>query len=171
MNKKPLRIVLATLLLISSFLIIIIFTSETGEESDQLSLSIAERIEYTIADHFYVNHHDEFWETTLNQIIRKLAHFLEFAYAGVTTCIFFLILIRRRWVSISVSFSVCTLMALTDEFRQQFVSGRLPRWFDVKIDICGALFGILAVMIIYGIYTRIKSLKDRIRALEGLVVK
>lgn len=171
MKKRTIQIIIAAFLWILSFYIIYQFTSATGEESDSLSLAVAHRIENVVADHFYVNHHDVFWEDTLNAIIRKCGHFVEFAFAGLSACIFFMLLIRKKWKSVLVSFGVCSFMALLDEFRQQFVAGRSPRWFDVQIDITGAIFGILVVIIIYCIYLKIKNYKDRISELEKLSIK
>ena len=167
MKKKFIFVILALILWILSFILIYQFTSETGEESNQLSQSVAHAIENVIADHFYVNHNDEFWSETLNLLIRKFAHFIEFAFTGVTSGVFFLLLLRNKWLSVSISFAVCSMMVLVDEYHQKFVAGRSPQLFEVKIDIVGFVFGILVACLIYFPLARIRTLKRRVVELEG----
>ena len=81
-------------------------------------------------------------------IIRKAAHFLEYAilfvlyYRGFKNTskmnfrrIFFLSLL------LTVSY------ALTDEYHQTFVSGRTGRLFDLGVDSLGAFFGLIFVQL------------------------
>jgi VanZ family protein len=167
MQKRTLRILLAMIPLIISFAVIFVFTSINGEESNHMSRQVARYIENLTAKHFRINRSDEFWSVTLNAIVRKCGHLLEFALAGLSSCVFFVVLLRRKWAAAPVSLFLCILLAVSDEFRQRFVTGRSPRWFDIKIDIAGAVFGIAAAFIVYLLYARIKSLKGRIRELEG----
>lgn len=87
---------------------------------------------------------------TAEFIIRKLAHFTEFAALG-----FFLMLhlnelakrvrLQRLWLW---SWGLSTFYAATDEFHQFFVGGRAPDIRDVCIDSTGAMAGTLAMLLI-----------------------
>jgi VanZ family protein len=72
----------------------------------------------------------------------------------------------KKWLTALVSFALCGLVAMADEFRQTFVSGRSPRWFDVKLDMLGALVGIGIFMGVYFLLMEYKRMKNRIKQLE-----
>jgi VanZ family protein len=82
----------------------------------------------------------------LNFIVRKLAHFTE--YAVLTTLGYW------GWVkgigrspqqSLQITLLVSILFALTDEFHQRFVPGRTSLVTDVLIDCLGASLAALAL--------------------------
>ena len=81
----------------------------------------------------------------LHILLRKLAHFLEFALLGVL------------WVPICAqrcsgmrscvphALLYCCLTAMADEGIQRFVPGRSGQWGDVLLDVLGAAAGIAIV--------------------------
>ena len=76
----------------------------------------------------------EVWHT----IIRKCAHFTEYAVLAVLVANALRICGKLRWylpVIISAAYAV------TDEIHQYFVPGRACRLLDVTIDTSGAVFG------------------------------
>lgn len=96
-------------------------------------------------------------ENTVTFIVRKAAHFLEFAALG-----FFLNLHLGTWVKRKPrlwSFLVSVLYACSDEFHQNFVSERAMQLRDVFVDSAGALAGIIGCVIIILIVKRIKKKK------------
>ena len=101
------------------------------------------------------NDHSFFGVSNLVFIVRKAAHFTEYAILGL---LFFLVY-RAYFVKLSdvkfsdaklLLFALCSsfLYACTDELHQLFVSGRSGQFTDVLIDTLGALFGCLLLLMI-----------------------
>lgn len=166
-GERIIRILLAAALWLSSVGIIFWFTSFNADDSRQMSLSLAHHIKNVIARFFYVNDKDEFWDTTLNAMLRKFAHFIEFFYHGVTTGILMATLIIKKGIAFASSATICFATAALDEYRQTFIPGRGPQWSDVAIDCAGALTGLIVFFLIYAIYSKIQSLKQRVCELEN----
>lgn len=80
-----------------------------------------------------------------NGILRKIAHFTEFAALGMTLGWLFGMLQKgRKW-----PFLAGAAAASIDETIQYFVPERAPRLLDVCIDSCGVLTGILLLHLGY----------------------
>jgi len=78
----------------------------------------------------------ELWHT----VLRKCAHFTEFAVLGVLCSLTLLqTKVSRRGLS---AMAFCFAVAASDETLQLFVDGRAGRVMDVMIDGTGALVGI-----------------------------
>ena len=79
-------------------------------------------------------------------IVRKFAHFFEYAVLGfLIGCALFLS--RRRFSPITAV--ICSaLYSVSDEIHQYFVPGRACRIFDVGVDTLGALTGTLILTLI-----------------------
>ena len=79
-------------------------------------------------------------------IVRKFAHFFEYAVLGfLIGCALFLS--RRRFSPITAV--ICSaLYSVSDEIHQYFVPGRACRIFDVGVDTLGALTGTLILALI-----------------------
>jgi VanZ family protein len=85
----------------------------------------------------------------IHHVVRKTAHFVEYAILGV------LVWRAVRFDPAFGSFSVkrqfrlallcCMLYASTDEFHQSFVPTRQPAVLDVLLDTCGSGFGLLVI--------------------------
>ncbi len=139
------------LLVLLWFVVISLFSSQTREESGNLSGSITQ---------WLVEHFTPHWET-LGQaaqeelvamwrvIIRKGAHMAEFgvlgmllfvAWSGACECV----LLHRVLLAAGCSF----LAAVLDEAHQAFVPERGPSLRDVFIDFTGALLGILFLWLV-----------------------
>ncbi len=78
-------------------------------------------------------------QETGSGIIRKLAHFTEFAALGMTLTWLLGMLRKNRNLPLLLG----TAAACIDETIQAFVPGRSPGLRDVLIDSCGVLAGIL----------------------------
>jgi len=86
----------------------------------------------------------------IHYIVRKTAHFVEYAMLGLLAWrvlqldpAFGVFSLRRKcWFAMLF----CLLYASTDEFHQSFVPSRQPAVQDVLLDTCGAGFGLLAAM-------------------------
>ncbi len=83
----------------------------------------------------------DMWHT----VLRKCAHFTEFAVLGVLSSLtLFQTKVSRR-VLMAIVF--CLVVASMDETLQLFVDGRAGRFVDVMIDETGALTGIIMIAV------------------------
>lgn len=143
MNKKK---VLSWVLLISWLLIIFLFSSQTGSESSNVSNGVLKILESIT--------HIPLTSDVASFVIRKLAHFTEYAILGVL-CANLLNAYQKLTIKNLIwIFLFCVLYASSDEFHQMFVGGRAPRIFDVVIDSCGSAVGILCYFQVYSIKKR-----------------
>ncbi|MDE6005230.1 MAG: VanZ family protein, partial [Oscillospiraceae bacterium] len=80
----------------------------------------------------------------LEFIIRKTAHFTEYAFMGF---LWYLYLADKKY-NILISIGATGVYACTDEVHQLFVEGRSGQISDVLLDTCGGCFGVLIAFII-----------------------
>ena len=86
-------------------------------------------------------------------LLRKLAHFSEFAALGMLlSWLFGMLQKRKRYAALCGFFTACV-----DETIQRFVPDRGPSIFDVGIDTCGVLTGMLLIFIGYSILSNSKN--------------
>ena len=80
----------------------------------------------------------------LHTVLRKCAHFTEFAVLGVLSSLtLFQTKVSRR---VLMAMVFCLVIASMDETLQLFVDGRAGRFVDVMIDESGALAGIAVIL-------------------------
>lgn len=128
--------------------VIFYFSSKTASESTQQSDGILNII-YKL-----------FGENSVTSfIVRKCAHFLEFA--GLS--FLFSIAFYQQTKSVKFILPVCctSFYAVTDEIHQLFVEGRACKVLDWAVDTTGALFGFLIFFIIYKIVVKIIAVKKK----------
>ena len=89
-------------------------------------------------------------ESSGGGLLRKLAHFLEFASLGLLLSWLAAMLQKRGWYALLWG----SLAALTDEAIQMFVPDRGPSLRDVGIDTCGILTGMVLLQIGYFLWKR-----------------
>ena len=142
------------------------FSSQNGQVSNAKSMFIAKNIQNIMADNFVINQNDYFWRYNMNELVRKGAHFSEYFLLGSIACFLANVLFRRVWLATAISLIICPIYAYIDEYRQNFEPGRNPRWFDWKMDVAGAVFGIVMATIVFLIFRYIHKLKARINELE-----
>ena len=83
-------------------------------------------------------------------ILRKIAHFAEFASLGFLSAWLSALLRGRVWPALPFGMAAACL----DETIQMFVPGRGPAIRDVAIDTCGVLAGMLLLRIGYKLIMR-----------------
>lgn len=127
--------------------IIFFFSAQTGDESTVLSdsvISAATREKKTDSE-------------LLTVIVRKSAHFLE--YAALGAALYFGLYgvgkDKARGRLLILSAVLGGLYAVTDEIHQYFVPGRACMATDVLIDTCGAAFGAAFMLIIFRLIDRL----------------
>ncbi len=85
-------------------------------------------------------------------LVRKLAHFCEYTLEGFLLMLCMRVYSRRPLRHITVPMLAGVLTALTDETIQLFSEGRSSQVTDVWLDSAGVLAGILAALLLMGLW-------------------
>ncbi len=101
-------------------------------------------------------------QMTTDHIVRKSAHFCEFALLGCL-CMWCSFLFNRKKVitGIMPCGFFCLFVAVTDEYIQLFSEGRSSEVKDVLLDFIGSICGVVFFIIIILIILLIKKRKRR----------
>ena len=143
-------ILLSLLLVIAVMVMIYCFSAQNGTQSGAMSGRITTWFLNLVVPDF------ENWTAeaqaslfaTVGFVIRKLAHFSEYALLGFSLMLHIAqiekkIFVRLPWLW---AWMVGTLYAASDEFHQGFVAGRGPSVRDVMIDSSGVIAGVLLIL-------------------------
>lgn len=144
-------IALSLLLVVAVMAMIFGFSAQTGEESGAMSGRITTWVLGIVIPDF------ESMSTAQQQelsaiaglLVRKLAHFSEYALLGYALLLHIRqiqkrITVRLTWLW---AWSIGTLYAVTDELHQGLVAGRGPAVTDVLIDSAGVIAGVLLMLL------------------------
>ena len=157
--------------------VIFVFSAQTGDTSSGtsgvivnfiISIFVPDYKKYDIIKQQDIFH-------TISFIIRKGAHFTEYAILGALSFMSAVsyiwkkvvsssadsrleILASKRWRYGIGSLVFSCLYAISDEFHQGFVADRAPAVRDVCIDTCGALVGI--VIVYFALLILLKKIKS-----------
>lgn len=93
-------------------------------------------------------------QSTLEAVVRKIAHVLEYAALGGLWYGYFLCYEFAPAKKVGFTLLVSIAYAVSDEVHQYFVPGRAARLYDVGFDTLGILAGILAVTVILNLFKR-----------------
>ena len=145
LKKKKFLAAVFWILSLAVMVVIFMFSSATGEESEAVSQNLLSKIIEFIGN--YVSHN----------FLRKLAHFCEFAALGfcVTGAVHFTFGKRKFYIPLIP----CILYAVSDEVHQHFVPERACRVFDMFVDTCGIMTGIGIFLLLILIIS--KSIKKK----------
>ena len=88
-------------------------------------------------------------------LLRKLAHFSEFAVLGMVLCWLFCMVMERKVGKYLLPLLCGATAACIDESIQIFSPGRYCSIVDVGIDTSGVLTGIIVLFLGYAVYKRI----------------
>lgn len=125
------------------------FSSRTSDESSQQSGIILQ---------WLLNH---FGDTVFTDfIVRKSAHFLEFAGLAFLFNVSLYQTYKRRMLILSGA--LASAYAVSDEIHQIFVDGRSCQISDWALDTCGALFGTIAFIVILTVIKALSKKKNTI---------
>ena len=143
-------ILLSLLLVIAVMVMIYCFSAQTGAESGAMSGKITTWVLNLVIPDFadFPAEQQEAIRSTVGLIVRKLAHFSEYALLGFSLMLHITqlqkkISVRLPWLW---AWAVGTLYAASDEFHQGFVAGRGPSVVDVMIDSAGVIAGTLLLL-------------------------
>ena len=118
-----------------------------GSQSSELSGGIMVWLEETLGEGFAGT---EF-------LLRKLAHFSEFACLGLLLAWLFLMLGQKGVHRITMPLLFGNLAACLDETIQVFRPDRGPSVIDVWIDTAGVLTGVLVLLLFHSLYTHLRN--------------
>lgn len=152
--KYKISTLISILLVILWMITIFWFSSQVGDDSSATSGNTIRKI----VTFFYSNITTENLELiveALQPFVRKLAHFTIYTIGG------FLLYNLSNQLKLKSKFinSLCfgILYAISDEIHQFFVPGRSCRIFDVFVDTCGLITGILIYIVILKIICTVKK--------------
>ena len=89
-------------------------------------------------------------------LLRKLAHFSEFAGLGVVLTWFFHLMSQKGIHSFTMPLLFGCMTALLDETFQRFTPGRDPNVIDVWIDTAGVATGSLILLLVFFLWQKRK---------------
>ena len=154
-------------------IVIYIFSSQSGDTSASISGGLTEAIISTIIrdyDSYSPDKQLYILETT-HFLIRKAAHFTEYAILGILSCLTLLThscsnnmlyiasnIKDKMTKIISISLIFSSIYAISDEIHQRFTENRSPAVADIILDSSGALTGILVISLLFYIFHLKKNL-------------
>lgn len=151
--KQAVRIILFMLIIVCMYGIFL-FSAQTGEQSNQMSYSVAQKISETgVVD----EQTDTAYDSTFHTVMRKYAHFSMFFVLGALCTAFSLITYKKPSVRVLFPTMLCLLWAISDEIHQLYVPGRSGRVLDVMIDFSGSMLAMLCVTTAAAIRKKIKK--------------
>ncbi len=119
-------------------------SAQDAEESKELSDSLVSKIFQWLQ--VYID----------GELIRKFAHMLEFTALSFSLYNGILATWEIKKAPL-ISLMLTTICAVGDEIHQIFVPGRAFQLSDILVDSIGAVIGIVAYLIMYKIYLRLKE--------------
>ncbi len=140
--KKIIPVLLAVLMIA-----IFLLSAQPADDSAVTSSRFAEFAVKILFHHNYTSLTPEFRKEAVSAItfiIRKTAHFSEYALLGFL----WYILLKDTRSGMFISLSMTFLYAVSDEFHQLFVAGRSGQISDVLLDTCGGCFGVAVAFIL-----------------------
>lgn len=148
--------------------IIFMFSAQTADISKEVSRGFTKHIIYLYWKIKGITDGDILlWTKALNALVRKYAHFTLYSALGMTTVLFFGIVVFNNWKFRTwlCAFICCVLYAASDEYHQSFVPGRGALVSDVVLDSFGALWSSLLIYFICKtIAFVVRKMRERRRA-------
>ena len=160
--KKKAKIIILTTITILWMVFIFIMSAKNATQSSSISGGFTYNILNTFFEQFR-----SIDKTTQNGIVeglqfivRKSAHFLAYAILG-GLCFENLSTLDKlsKKKTFFIALLISVLYAISDEIHQYFVPGRASQFRDVMIDSCGALTGIIVVIIFSKIIQKLNKIK------------
>ena len=92
-------------------------------------------------------------------LVRKLAHFIEFSALGIITTLTVYSYCQKVIGGVYFKLFVCLATAVCDEAIQLNIDGRSGQVSDIFLDFSGCLFGLILTSIVIGIVLYLKKEK------------
>lgn len=156
LKYKKARAAVPWLLLLIWLSVIFLFSAQGGGASNSISGRVVDTILRAVDRQDSMSLYN-----TVNTIVRKGAHFTEYAILAVLWAKCFSGIKKIGKHSLWLAFAASVISASFDEFHQSFVSGRTPLVTDVLIDSSGALLGIIVFAAVRHLLLRKKADKSK----------
>ena len=158
-SKNRLKTILKALALVLWCVVIFMFSANDSDKSSRQSNAVFNAV-VEFVNPMYDSLDPEAqleYKDTATFVIRKLAHFSEYALLGILAFINLWRVKRLGYRSLFAALFSC-VYAASDEIHQLFVPGRACQFTDVLIDTSGAAAGILLVFIFTLLFKKKKAL-------------
>lgn len=144
---KKIRKILLTIVWVCMMTLIFWFSSRVATVSQQESHRVGSMIcGVMVKDYRKLSESQKLiYVEQIDHVVRKTAHFTEYAIFGMLTLGVYISWIKRKKIVLPLLW--CALYAASDEFHQLFVSGRSAMWQDAVLDSAGALTGIVLLYV------------------------
>lgn len=151
--KKFIQILLF-LLTLACMCGIFMFSAQTGEQSNELSNTVTQKIaeKSIISDATNVSVNSHF-----HTLVRKYAHFTIFFALGLFSSLFGILTYKKVKIKLLYPTLLCLLWAISDEIHQLYIPGRTCRIKDVLIDFSGSMLAIVCIFALWIAYKKIHS--------------
>ncbi len=160
-NFKFAIILIMSILVLMLFLgMMYYFSSQEGSISSQQSnkvLVLVDKIrdKVTLQDENIISIKEKVFNAlksygNKSYVIRKLAHFSIYACIGIAMAFVIYLISKKIFMSAFFAYTIATLYAYFDEYRQLSVAGRSGNLQDVLIDSTGAFFGVWIFIFVVG---------------------
>lgn len=145
-------LILTLIPLLAVMIMIFCFSAQSSSKSSETSARITKtvvRVTHPDYDRLDRQTQRTIFERT-SHLVRKTAHFTEFAMLGFFLYLHLRALARERGLRRPALYTALggVLYAVSDELHQGFVAGRAPAALDVGIDSVGVLFGLLVMALL-----------------------
>lgn len=162
MSRRKAKIILSLLAVIVVAALIFFFSAQEGPASAKLSGSVTEWLLSLFIPGFsdFTRAEKRPYLLQWSLIVRKAAHFSEYALLATTLVVFLHYKVEKRRRVAFGAWALATLYACTDEWHQSFVTSRGPAATDVCIDSAGALTGVILGMLLLAVWYKIKRKRD-----------
>ena len=144
-------------LVVLMMILVFCFSAMSGRDSAAMSGRITEAVLRIVYPEYRTLPQQERYGAyrLMSFLVRKGAHFTEYAFLGALVMLFLnTYSIRRRPL---FAFLFSALYAASDEWHQSFVAGRGPMIRDVAIDALGAIAGILLILLLLRAFRKNKQ--------------
>lgn len=135
--------------------VIFMLSAQPGSVSDvtsgQFVNVLPEYVSEFFSEHFNLDELHTY--LLIDEIIRSIAHFSEFALLCVLSCFHLNLCIKKHYFIFAFLFT--SVYSFSDEFHQIFVPGRSAQIKDIIIDCSGAAAGLLFCLLVRLIYRKL----------------
>lgn len=138
---------------------IFILSAQSAEQSSNTSAGLIEKVVDTFVPSYKempVEEKKQF-VSSLQDIVRKAAHFTEFGALGFSASCFASTVKGKFWLKLIFCQCFCSLYALSDEYHQTFSEGRSFQLSDIAFDSVGAFCGIIFVLLVVLIFVKVRA--------------
>ncbi len=145
-NKKIAVTALYMFLLLCLYAAIFTFSDQDGEESGSLSRQLSGKCTEVLEDisgEEWDSVKEERVAAEIEDPLRKLAHFTEYAGVGLLVCLICRLWLDKRQLCSRIPVVWVLFSAILDEWHQSFVPGRNADFADVCLDTLGGAVGVL----------------------------